>query len=67
MEKRDLVLDMKTFMKGSSFITKADLARYIGVKQPRYIEKYLINLEMLSGKYYFIPEVAGILKENCIL
>ena len=65
MDKRELVRDMKTYT-GSSFITKEQLRKYIGVSNNRYIDKYLKDVERLSGKYYFIPEVAGRLKEYCL-
>ena len=63
MEKRDLVKDMENFA-GSSFITKAQICKYVGVSHPRYVSKYVEGLKRLSGRRYFIPEVAAKLIED---
>lgn len=64
MDKQTLIRDMKQTCK-SSFITRKGLAEYMGIKDPKNIDKYLFGLERVNGKYYFIPDVAGVLKERC--
>ncbi len=63
MTKKELISSMETYT-GGGFITKADLARFIGVKDARYIDKYLASLQKLGGKYYFIPDVAESMMER---
>ena len=57
---------METYT-GGGFITRAGLARFIGVKDAKHIDKYLTNLQRLGGKYYFIPDVAESLMERGML
>lgn len=57
MERKDLIKSMKA-EAGAGFITRQGLSRFMGVKDPRNVDKYLAGLERVSGKYYFIPDVA---------
>lgn len=57
MIKSEIVKDMKSFMKGASFITRLDLARYMGYGSPKSVDRYIRGLEKVGGAY-FIPEVA---------
>lgn len=66
MDKRDLTRDMKSFY-GSSIITRKKFAEYMGVKDPKNVDKYLFGLERVDEKYYFITDVAAVLKERCTI
>lgn len=57
MNRRDLVNDMKQYC-GGSFITATQLQKYLGAKSHHSVEKYLIGLDRISDRYYFIPDVA---------
>ena len=57
MDKKGIEKDMRAFT-GSGFITKRRFADYMGVKDARYVSKYLEGLDRASGQYYFIPDVA---------
>ena len=63
MLKSEITKDMKAAV-GSSFITKKQLKEYIGCKDIGTVDKYLYGLERVSGKYYFIPDVAESLKKH---
>ena len=57
MTKSDLVKTM-TASTGGYFITKAQLAKYIGAKRSETVRQYVEDLTVLNNRYYFIPEVA---------
>lgn len=63
MIKSEIANDMKKAI-GSSFITRLQLKEYIGCKDIKTVDKYLYGLEKVSGKYYFIPDVAESLKRH---
>lgn len=56
MTKTELVKSMQSYV-GSSFITRIQLAGYMGYKNPSSVAKYLYGLERIDKKY-FIPDVA---------
>lgn len=58
MTKKDLILDMKKHVGGGSFITVTGLQKYIGVRSHHSVDKYIIGLERINNRYYFIPDVA---------
>lgn len=58
MTKKELVADMKQTVGGGGFITLSGIANYIGVKSHHSVDKYVIGLDRINGKYYFIPDVA---------
>lgn len=58
MTKAELNADLRRHAGGSGFITRKGVADYFGVVEPRAIDKYLDGLERVSGKYYFIIDVA---------
>lgn len=66
MDRRELINDMKTFAK-SGMITRQIFSEYMGVKNPKNIDKYLRGLEKVEGKYYFIPDIATELKDRCVI
>lgn len=57
MTKSDLVKTM-TASTGGYFITKTQLAKFIGAKRSETVRQYVEDLPVLNNKYYFIPEVA---------
>lgn len=57
MTKNELVKVMAN-QKGSYFITKKELATFVGVKRSETISKYVNDLPVFNKKYYFIPDVA---------
>ena len=60
MNKKDIEKDMKQYC-GGSFITVTQLQKYLGVKSHHSVEKYLIGLDCISDRYYFIPDAAEVL------
>lgn len=57
MTKTELVKTM-TACTGGYFITKTQLAKFIGAKRSETVGRYVDDLQVLNKKYYFIPEVA---------
>lgn len=56
MTKRELINDMKPFVKGG-LITRKQIAEYVGVhRQTTY--QYTDGLQAVNDKYYFIPDIA---------
>lgn len=66
MDKQALIKDMKATF-GSAFITRNGLSQYMGIKNPQNVDQYLYGLERVNGKYYFIPDVAQVLKARCTI
>lgn len=59
MTKTELARSMEAYV-GGSFITRDELAKYMGYKAPKTVSKYLVGLEQI-GKRYFVPDVADVL------
>lgn len=57
MNKHDIILDLRRFTGGASFIRRKDLARYLGRADPHSIDKYIKPLTKIDG-LYFINDVA---------
>lgn len=57
MTKAELVKSLERFT-GAGFITRIQLARYMGKSDPHYVDKYLDGVERV-GRNYFIPDVAA--------
>lgn len=58
MTKSDLIRDMKTFT-GAGVISASELTRYLGYNNSHRVkEKYLLELQPVTEKKYFIPDVA---------
>ena len=53
--KTEIVNDMKRFA-GASFITRKQLADYMGFKDPHSVDVFLAPLQQTKHRY-FIPEV----------
>ena len=60
MTKKDLVKRM-TISAGGYFITKAQLAEFMGVKRSETVRQYVDGLQVTNLKYYFIPDVADMI------
>ncbi|MBR0342518.1 MAG: hypothetical protein IJH64_09835 [Oscillospiraceae bacterium] len=58
MTKKDLISDMKRHVDGASFITIAGLQKYMGVRSHHSVVPYIIGLERINNRYFFIPDVA---------
>ena len=57
MTKEELMEAMSD-QTGGYFITKTQLAKFIGVKRTDVVGKYVRDLKPFNKRYYFIPEVA---------
>lgn len=56
MKRQELEKDMREAV-GGAFITKKQLASFMGYSKVDSIKKYLIGLEKVGVKYY-VPDVA---------
>lgn len=57
MERRELITELKDFT-GASFITRQQLAKFMGYKNPHGVDKYLYGLESKGRGKYFVCDVA---------
>lgn len=57
MTRADLINDMRTSI-GSSFISRKELADYLGKKDPHSVDPLIHGLPQFVGKRYFIGDVA---------
>lgn len=57
MTKAEITADLKRFC-GGSFITRTELARYMGYSSPKRVDQFLNGLERINGTRYFCGEVA---------
>lgn len=64
MQKHELVNAMKPYANGGAVITRQEVAHFLGVRNPAHVDRYLYGLQRISGKYYFIPDVADALLKN---
>ena len=59
MEKQEVIRKMQQSAGGAMFITLSDFAKFMGLKDSHKVkQKYLLNLDRIEGKLYFIPDVA---------
>lgn len=56
MTKNELAKEMKAYTK-ASFITRNELANFLGRKCPKGVDKYIRPLQKFDGRY-FINDVA---------
>lgn len=49
---------------GCEFITRKEVAAALGYKDPHNINRYLVNLQRLPGKKYYIPDVAAAIMQE---
>lgn len=61
MQKQAMINEMEK-SSGILFATKKQVADWFGISDQHYISKYLHGVEAIDGKYYFIPEIAEVLK-----
>lgn len=64
MNRNELIKDMQQFC-GSRLITRKKLADYYGKKDPHGIDHILEPLNAVESRYYFIPDVADSILNNC--
>lgn len=57
MTKAELTADLKRHC-GGSFITRTELAKYMGYASPKRVDRFLEGLERICGTRYFIADVA---------
>ena len=61
MERKELINSMKNFT-GAGFITRSQLAEFMGYKDPHYVDRYINGLQRIN-KRYFINDVATVLQQ----
>lgn len=57
MKRDELMNGFKRINGRTMFVTKKDIAEAFGVKQTRTIGWVVEGLEVINGKYYFLPDV----------
>ncbi|MBR3377678.1 MAG: hypothetical protein IKG44_08370 [Mogibacterium sp.] len=57
MTKAEITADLKRFC-GGSFITRVELAKYMGYSSPKCVDQILNGLERINGTRYFCNDVA---------
>lgn len=57
MERKDLIYRMEK-AAGAGFITRPQLAAFMGLKDPHSVDRYLKGVPKINRKLYFIPDVA---------
>jgi hypothetical protein len=63
MEKQKLIDEMSR-QAGAMFATKTQIAAWFGIKDTHYINRYVDGLKAVDGKYYFIPDLAGVMERR---
>jgi len=64
MNRNELITDLRRCVSGGGFITRAELAAYMNLKDPKSIDRYLSGLPRIN-KRYFIADIADRLLANC--
>lgn len=57
MTKSEITADLKRYC-GGSFITRTELAKFMGYASPKRVDRFLQGLDRISGTRYFIGDVA---------
>lgn len=57
MKRDELINGFKRINGRTMFVTKKDIAEAFGVKQTRTIGWVVEDLEVINGKYYYLPDV----------
>lgn len=57
MTKAELTADLKRYC-GGSFITRTELAKYMGYSSPKRVDRFLQGLDRIGGTRYFCNDVA---------
>lgn len=59
MNKQSICRALEKTSESQGFVTATQCAHFMGLKTSDYVKKkFLIDLECIDGKYYFIPDVA---------
>lgn len=61
MTRQECVKALQQTAGATGFITMSEIKRFTGIKKTEHAKKYVEGLDLISGKYYFIPEVAGVI------
>lgn len=59
MTKNELTADMRRHCGGSSFISRTELASFMGYSCPKRVDRFLDGLDRIAGTRYFIGDVAS--------
>lgn len=63
--KQELIRELQKVGESQVFMTASQFAKCMGIKDTYYAKRrYLSELERVSGKYYFIPDVARVILNN---
>lgn len=57
MTKNELTTELKRFC-GGAFITRQQLAIFMGYSSPKRVDRFLQGLDRISGTRFFVPDVA---------
>lgn len=60
MERRELIYAMEKFA-GASFLTRSELAKFLGYKDPHSVDKYIRGLPRLENRY-FVNDIATVIQ-----
>ena len=63
MTKKELIADMQKHA-GSGFITRSWLAKYLHLKDPKSVDRYLYNLQTVNSRYFIADVVENILQQS---
>lgn len=63
MKKQKLINEMSR-QAGAMFATKSQIAAWFGIKNVRYIEKFVDGLQAVDGKYYLISDLADVMERR---
>ena len=61
MTKQECVKALQQTAEAAGFITMGEIKRFTGIKKTEHAKKYVNGLDLIGGKYYFIPDVAGVI------
>lgn len=64
MTKQDLMKALKEKSNGGDFVTRKEVAMVMNYKDPHNVSRYLVGLQRLPGKKYFIPDVAAAIMQE---
>lgn len=57
MTKNEITADLRRFC-GGGFVTRSQLAQFLGYASPKRVDRFLEGLDRISGTRYFINDVA---------
>ena len=63
----DIAAEICRVCDGQAFITQTQLAKAMGVKDPKSLKKYLLGLEAFAGNRFLVRDIAARIKDACIV